>query len=596
MGDGGIDKRTFLQTLAVLGGTSALGFSGTAAAQQEKEYEEYDIEVEPVGIDGRIDQVEEERESALESLVEGLETHGSTYNTDYENTVELYGEEYAPFTFTKGMPLDTDENGDPYPEGIVSFARKLENYRKPMLEQGDIDDSFEQGGDRVFIGAPNVHTVAHTGMDPWRGKMPPAPSPTGVRNAGEMVDVYGMEQLRDAPFTAYPNEPGSGSLSSSEQSAVDALSADLDTVESQLGESWWHSSDRLFVEADTDDVDWGPYISQYLLHDVHMWALPIEQQYRSYEEGDDYNDTLSDWLTTIQGQDEISAELNPNAPESDETSYVSTGRDLATIVNAEPPFQEYLIAGLHLLENSSFADGLPYNSRSDGSLLSYTDGGPVGFLDLLTRAGRQALLAAFYQKYYVHFRCRPETYGGRVHAQLNGDTDFGINSVLTESETLAARDASTDFLSTAFEEGSPVHPAYPSGHSVIAGACGTILKVLFDNTDWEDDYYVPSPDGSSRETISVPSGHTGTYQEIDKLMSNVGLARIFAGVHYYSDHYQAVKLGEQVAVGLLLDFFNRSYTGDEDVDLSFTPFLDYDTEYDVSLDTLETLRSNATSR
>jgi hypothetical protein len=607
-----IGKRAFLQALAALGGASLLGTGvvGTAAANHPEKRD-----VEPFDIDDRIDLVESERDAARESLVSTLAEYGHTHNTEYLSTVELYGEEFAPFLFTKGMPLETNENGVPYPEGLVAYDRKLQNYWKPILERGNLNESFEQGGQRLFIGAPAVHSVTHSGMDTWPGMMPPAPNPTGVRNAGEMIDLYVMEQFRDVPFVEYPNEPGGtgprGSAEGNRQDpgkdhqrqysdsipgVIDALNGDLTTIEKQLGGSWWHDTDRLFVEADTANLDWGPYLSQYLLHDVRMWALPIEQQYLSYEAGVNYNDTRSDWLTTLAGRDETSAEINPNSPDSDESSYISTGRDLATIVNAEPPYQEYLIAGLHLLENGSFADGLPYNSRDDGSVLGYTSSGPAGFVDILARGARQALLAAFYQKYYVHFRCRPETYAGRLHAQRNDDREFGISDVLTNSAVLSRRNNDTDFLSTVYEEGSPVHPAYPSGHSVIAGACGTILKIMFRNTDWEDDYYVPTPGGNSRETVPVPSGHNGTYQEIDKLMSNIGLARLFAGVHYYSDHYQAIKLGEQVAVGLLVDIFERAYTVGERFTATFSPFLEYDTEYDVSIDTLETLREQSISR
>ena len=651
-----------MRALAAMGGAVVAGtdFTGTAAANQAEgaaqddsgSSSDDDFEIDPFTLGDRLDQVETNRKSSLESLVLGLDDLEGTFNTEYETTVELYGTEFAPFLYTKGMPLETDEDDETLEEGLVAYDRKVGIYQKAILEQEAIDSSIEQGGDRVFIGVPAVHTVTHAGMDPWRGRMPPAPSPTGVRNAGEMVDAYAMEQLRDTPFVEYPNEPGGGDgLSAQEQAVFDALAkdegGDFETIENELGESWWHSTGRLFVEADTDDVDCGPYLSQYLLHDVNMWALPIEQQYVSYEAGVDYNGTQSDWLTTIEGQDDISAEFNPKRPESDETSYISTGRDLATIVNADPTYQEYLIAGLHLLENSEFAEGLPYNSRSDGSIFDYTGSGPTGFLDLLARGARQALVAAFYQKYYVHFRCRPETYSGRVHFQRDGESssngnnggggndgsdgnnggsgnngsdgnngnngnngssesngnngndgnrDFGINDVLTDAEILSVRDNDADFLTTVFEEGSPLHPSYPSGHSVIAGACGTILKTLFENTDWNDDYYVPTADGNSRETIGVPSGHNGVYQEIDKLMSNIGLARMFAGVHYYSDHYWGVKLGEQVAVGFLYDFFERDYTGDEDLTATFTPFLEYDTEYDISIETVETLREQSLSR
>ncbi len=618
-GRGGATRRTVLATLgasiaALAGGSDVGGASGdrtnpsgslsadrsggVGSDHPADQYRET-FGVQPFELDDRIEQVTAERRAALESFVSGLTDLPHTYNSDYDTTVELHGQEFAPFLFTKGMPLEDDENGVPYREGLVAYERKIENYRKAILERGNLDESFEQGGQRTFIGVPAVHTVTHTGMDPWRGRMPPAPSPTGPRNAGEMIDLYAMEQFRDVHFTDYPNEPGDtpgGSVGGPPQRVVGQLNGDLGRVERELGESWWYDTDRLFVEADTDEVDWGPFLSQYLLHDVRMWALPIEQRYLSYEPGVDYNGTRRDWLDTLEGWDSHSAELSPNTPDGNEATYISTGRDLATIVNAEPPYQEYLIAALHLFENGAPANGVPYNYRIDGSIFDYTGGGPTGLLDLVARGARQALVAAFYQKWYEHFRCRPETYAGRVHAQRHDGREFGISELLTNSAVLSARRRDTDLLTTAYVEGSPVHPAYPSGHSVIAGTCGTILKTMFANSHWIDDYYVPGLDGAGRERIPVPSGHAGVYQEIDKLMSNIGLARMFAGVHYYSDHYWGIKLGEQVAVAFLLDFFERVDTDGEAFTATFSPFLDYDTEYDVSLETLETLREQSLGR
>ncbi len=146
-------------------------------------------------------------------------------------------------------------------------------------------------------------------------------------------------------------------------------------------------------------------------------------------------------------------------------------------------------------------------------------------LDLIARAGREALLAAFYQKYYAHFRCRPETYAGRIHAQEYADdssADFEIDGLVTDAEILerqrqlrASGDGDPGFLSTVYIEGSPVHPAYPSGHSVIAGACGTVLKTWFENADWsnEADYYLPVDrgEGSYPPAMDVPDGHRGIH-------------------------------------------------------------------------------------
>ena len=40
----------------------------------------------------------------------------------------------------------------------------------------------------------------------------------------------------------------------------------------------------------------------------------------------------------------------------------------------------------------------------------------------------------------------------------------------------------THFLSQAFPEGSPPHPAYPTGHGAVAGACITVLKFFLTET------------------------------------------------------------------------------------------------------------------
>lgn len=67
--------------------------------------------------------------------------------------------------------------------------------------------------------------------------------------------------------------------------------------------------------------------------------------------------------------------------------------------------------------------------------------------------------------------------------------------------------------------GTPRHPSYPSGHSTYAGAGAEILTYFF-------------PDEKA---------------ELDKLADNTGLARLWAGIHYRSDHEQGLKLGRSVA-------------------------------------------------
>jgi hypothetical protein len=63
---------------------------------------------------------------------------------------------------------------------------------------------------------------------------------------------------------------------------------------------------------------------------------------------------------------------------------------------------------------------------------------------------------------------------------------------------------------------------------------------------------VPTDDGTAL-TAFDPSGDTAltVEGEINKLVENVGIGRLFAGVHWRSDHQEAVKLGEAVALSIL---------------------------------------------
>ena len=57
--------------------------------------------------------------------------------------------------------------------------------------------------------------------------------------------------------------------------------------------------------------------------------------------------------------------------------------------------------------------------------------------------------------------------------------------------------------------------------------------------------------------------------ELDKLAANISIGRNFAGVHYYSDYYDSLRMGERVAVGILLQ---QAPTYGELVEITFTSF------------------------
>jgi membrane-associated phospholipid phosphatase len=69
--------------------------------------------------------------------------------------------------------------------------------------------------------------------------------------------------------------------------------------------------------------------------------------------------------------------------------------------------------------------------------------------------------------------------------------------------------------------GTPRHPAYPSGHSTYSSAASEILKYFFRDED--------------------------TQTQLDRLANNIGTARLWAGVHWRSDHIAGVQVGRAVA-------------------------------------------------
>jgi membrane-associated phospholipid phosphatase len=113
----------------------------------------------------------------------------------------------------------------------------------------------------------------------------------------------------------------------------------------------------------------------------------------------------------------------------------------------------------------------------------------------------------------------------------------------------------------AYPEGCPTHPAYPSGHATIAGACATMLKAFF-----KESFEVPSPVTSSDDGLSLQpySGGLTIGGEINKLASNVAIGRNAAGVHWRSDALQGMYLGEAVSISILKDYrqtYNESFGG-----------------------------------
>ena len=112
-----------------------------------------------------------------------------------------------------------------------------------------------------------------------------------------------------------------------------------------------------------------------------------------------------------------------------------------------------------------------------------------------------------------------------------------------------------------------MHPAYGAGHATVAGGCVTMLKAFFDmfedcdsfkerelcDKDGKPIVYVPNTDGSSLIKDPKFKGKLTIQGELDKLAANISIGRNMAGVHYYSDYYDSLRMGERIAVGILME-------------------------------------------
>jgi membrane-associated phospholipid phosphatase len=234
--------------------------------------------------------------------------------------------------------------------------------------------------------------------------------------------------------------------------------------------------------------------------------------------------------------------------------WIANGQALAAYVHADFSYQAFLNAALILLArgNGVLDRGNPYRrSTRQGAFVTF--GGPA-VLDLLARAARDALMAAWFQKWQLHRKLRPEAYGGLVENTLNRGVPQHENATLLASEAPGAVYSrfGTYLLPMAYPEGSPTHPSYPAGHATISGACVTVLKAFFDESLVLPDPKVPGRDGLALyDWTGVPLTAGG---ELNKLASNCTLARDTAGVHYRNDGDEGLRLGEQVGIALLREF------------------------------------------
>jgi hypothetical protein len=351
----------------------------------------------------------------------------------------------------------------------------------PKGQPAGVDQTpFESGADQAIAKFTNplagAATEAH-GPDPKSLEMLPAPGCRSISAAAEMVELYWMALLRDAPLLAFQQhrEPhdacGAGITAHDGASAHklgynvnDRVNAALKAVNRMFDCAISHDNDPGRLRAPLDlqagvggtDIrlqtlfrtglfgeDVGPLVSQFFIRPIGYGVQTIDPREVPYIAKRDFLITHGDWLLAQNtGKDKYGRDYGKCNNYADQRNfaanmyyptengapdgmvvkrYISTMRDLARFVNRDALHQAYFNAALFLDGiGATLDEGNPYR----GNRYSREGGfGVLGGPDLLTlvsEVASRALKVVWRQKWLVHRRCRPEVYGGLLQMQHNG--------------------------------------------------------------------------------------------------------------------------------------------------------------------------------
>jgi hypothetical protein len=455
-------------------------------------------------------------------------------------------------------PRNTDETD--IPSFIAMFSKTLNHDGMGRVVASDYEtlrDGIEERDIAKISSVPNPGTLKLVqplaafilnliGPSPSATSLPAAPSMSSAEAAGEMVEVYCQALARDIPF---PDFESSGTITT--------MLGYMNALSDFKGPKPVTAA-NIFRGLSPGDLI-GPYLSQFFFLDTVLWPNTVSAK-SLFPTRTAANDRMISSATYLSVENGTVTEAGLTLAGA--ATYPSTGRDLSYLVWNDSPGQFYEFAARKAMTAGASLSPLnPYlNSPLDTNQDSFVTWSFTDFNTCLHEAAQIALSVAWYGKWAVNRRLRPEAFGNEVEQwRLSGMTSnpANINSDILFSGILGDVSAANgnNYLPQAFPEGSPSHPSYPAGHSLVSGACITIIKAFYN-----EDFVFPSPvEANPTGTALVGIGDTLTLGgETNKLGSNVTLGRDHAGVHYRSDGHNGILLGEKVAKLILQDWVNKS--------------------------------------
>ena len=540
---GGSTRRKFIgQIGAALAGGAVLGKAAVASAQDSKRFVEKEITLDGGG-DPRIEQAYARRVKAAIRVSE-IPVPPHTTNGDEARYADKSG------TYSKGILQDGI--GLVNPAAFVTFRNAIDAGTFAAFENvitggtrtqnGPLGSYayFMEGCDGVQLG-----NAASPANQISQIVVPPAPALASAAYGTELVELYWASLLRDIAFTDYAANPVA-------MQAANELTHMLDYAGPRNG--FGNVTPNLLFRGPYPGDTVGPYMSQLALLPTYLGAQTLPQRMATYVANVDY---MTDPTTYQLVQNGVGTGFQTQF--DPQPRYLRNGRDLGAYTRVDVLFQAYFVAFLVLNTIGAPANpGNPYVSSTKQNGFG-TFGGP-DVAATLTAVARLALNSVWYQKWPIHLRHRPES-GGAIARQImtgQGNTLQGhVNQNVLNSQALQAsfNKYGDYFLSQAFPEGSPAHPAYPTGHGAVAGACITVLKFFFDGNFVIPNPVVPANDGLSLLPYAgSDAGQLTVNGELNKIANNISFGHgIHSGIHWRSDTSSSIQLGEAAAISMLQD-------------------------------------------
>ena len=498
--------------------------------------------------------------------------------------------------------------------GFASFTKALAHNRQGLVETSSFDSllaAIELGTQRAFEGVQlgggvrllanplNAYSFQVIGNDSNGARMAAAPEFASRNTAIDMVERYWMALSRDIRFEDYGKSP-----------LIADACEDLNNLRFKQ-EFGFECSPETIFRGPYKGCDVGPHVSQFLLQDFGFGNQPIQQLQPYPVENLDYLSDLDTWNKVNNGNEDPTG-TDRFAEENGKrlTRRIITLRDAGQWVHIDPPFQSGLwatliLSGLEKINKVNIANASPY---ANGEITTSSPLGSLGEPDIAIHSGLAAVYAlkhAWFQKWCVHRRLRPEVYAQRLELFRRGllgnsaekpfedefkiifgegadvwretkvlDRIFQHNQQQNQANNRSDREG-TWLLPIAYPEGSPTHPSYPGGHSAFIAAAATVAKAFFADAPFPNPVE-PTTDGQG---LKAYTGETLTvHGELNKLIANITLFRDGAGMHYRTDGTASGPnaaadrpgigirtggnlLGEDMAISLLRDL-KRTYRED----------------------------------